>query len=171
MVQHEEEGSRGVGDDAERVQALRVEGLLRREDAVGADGELGDVGVLAGISRGAVGAAGGSRAPVQNIKKAAAGEQDGSNRVGAAGRDRQTIDGVEPACVVIDLEAGDDAVAGGLGRYRPSHIQIANRIILYARRNAENNASRKGAHQKGLAEFRELHAIPSSWSGVRRQVC
>ena len=94
VVQHEEVGSRGVGDHAERVQALRVEGLLRREDAVGADGELRDVGVLAGIRRGAVGAAGGGRAPVQNIKKAAAGEQDGANRVGAAGGDRQTVDGV-----------------------------------------------------------------------------
>ena len=52
-----------------------------------------------------------------------------------------------------------------------THTLTINGGTLDARRNAENNASRKGAQQKGLAEFRELHAIPSSWSGVRRQVC
>jgi hypothetical protein len=72
---------------------------------------------------------------------------------------------------MVDFVTGDNAVSVGFGRHCARYIQKANRITLDARRNAEDNASREGAHQKGLAEFRKLHAIPSSWSGVRRQVC
>ena len=125
----------------------------------------------AGVGGGAVGAAFGIDAPVQHINKPSAGQQNGAAGIGASGGDRQSVDGDQVARIVIDLEAADNAVTGGLGRHRACYIQITDRITLDARRNAEDDAHRKGAHQKGLAEFRELHAIPSSWFGVRRQVC
>ena len=52
-------------------------------------------------------------AAVEDIKEAAAGEQHGAHRVGAAGRYGQAVDGIQLAGIVIDLEAADDAVAGG----------------------------------------------------------
>ena len=72
---------------------------------------------------------------------------------------------------MIDVIPADDAVTAGLGRHCARHIQITGGITLDARRNAEDDTCREGAQQEGLSEFRKLHAIPSSWSGVRRQVC
>ena len=139
------------------------------KDAVAANCELGDVGAGAGVDVGASGAiCAGS--PVQDIKESAAGEQNSPSGVCAAGGDGQSIDGLQCTCIVIDLETADDAVTRRLGRLMfPLHTKTDG-ITLDARRNAEDDTGRKGAHQKSLAEFLELHAIPSSWFGVRRQV-
>ena len=82
----------------------------------------GDVGVLAGVRRGAICCSRRVLAAVQDIKEAAAGEKDRPARIGAAGANGQPIDGGQLARVVIDLEAADDAViAGSLQWLCPSH--------------------------------------------------
>ena len=85
VVQREKIVARGVGEEPERIKALGVESLLRRENAVPAHGELGDVGVqaLVGARSVAIGAARGGHAAVKNIKKPAALGENGAHRVGA----------------------------------------------------------------------------------------
>ena len=75
------------------------------------------------------------------------------------------------AGIVVDFESTDDAVTSARRGLGPGHKEKTNRVTLHARRDAEDHARRDGGHQKSLAEFLELHAIPSSWSGERRQVC
>jgi hypothetical protein len=72
---------------------------------------------------------------------------------------------------VIDFEAGDNTFTSGRSCLGAGHKKVANRIALHARRYPEDQARRDGGHQKSLAEFPELHAIPSSWFGESRQVC
>ena len=141
VFQRVEVVSRGVADEAEGIDALGKEGLLRGEDAVAADHELSNVGVLAGVGGGANRAARGVDAAVEDIKETAAGDQHGPDRVGAAGGDRQAVYVIQLAGVVIDVKAADDAVAAWLGRNRSCHVQIADRITLDARRNAEDDRS------------------------------
>ena len=88
VVKHVNVVARSIGYQAERVDSLAVEGLLRSQDAVAAHRELGDVGAAAGIGRGAVAVALFVCAAVQNIKEAAAGDQDRAHRVGPAGTNR-----------------------------------------------------------------------------------
>ena len=157
-----------IGQQAKWVQALRKEGVLLGQDSVAAYGKLNDVGLGARCGRGAV-----LPSLVEHIKEATSGEEDGSFRVGAAGSDGKTVNRAQPSGVVVDFETADDALtvgSGSSGGLCSGYIQESDRVTLDARRNAEQSASREGAHQEGLAEFPKLHAIPSSWSGVRRQV-
>jgi hypothetical protein len=84
VFEHVKEIPRGVGDDSEWVDALGEKRLLLGENAVSADREFDNVGVLAGVVRGAIAISLFIRAPVQNIEELAAGDQGCTNWVCAA---------------------------------------------------------------------------------------
>src|ERR1035437_10659494 len=99
MVKHVDVISRSVGNDAERIIALAEKCLLRCQNAVPANGELGNVRRGAWIDR--------AIAPVQDIKKASAAQQYGPAGILAPGGYGQSGHGGEVACVVVDLETAE----------------------------------------------------------------
>jgi len=90
------------------------------------------------------------------------GEQDGAYRIGSAARNRQAVKRSQRSGIVIDLEAGDDAVASGCRGDRTGYIHIANCEATNTRAEAEYDCRAEGSGQHCLAEFPELHAFPSS---------
>ena len=85
VVKHIDVVTRSVRNDAERIIALAEKCLLRCQNAVPANGELGDVRLGAWIDR--------AIAPVQDIKKASAAQQYGPAGILAPGGDRQSGNG------------------------------------------------------------------------------
>ena len=143
VVQDHQIAARAIHDKPERVETLRKVGPLRRQNAVAAHHKLGDVGAIANGGRTrsvAVAVACGVGAAVQNINEPAAQRKHGTNRVGAARSQRQSVDRSQMAGIVVDLETGDDAVVPGRGGHGSRNIQEANRITFIARRYATDYA-------------------------------